>query len=144
LLNGEKFIILHLDGCLQIGLINIQQKTTMAIRLSYSDFRIREYDGDFEIQRKKVTTETSGHLWWKKIKTNVEWRNVDNFGNFIYSYHGPYGYIKISNTENKIDSFKNIKTAMDKIDLFVKGPTYHDPAFLKNINTLIFRDMNHF
>ena len=90
--------------------------------VSGSDFRVREYDGIFEIQRKEVKTITTGCLWWEKTKKETNWKFVDKWGNCLWSI---YGYISANNYHEKINSFTDLQSAFDKIDVMISGAKYH-------------------
>lgn len=90
--------------------------------VSGSDFRVREYDGIFEIQRKEVKKTTTGFLWWKKTKEEIHWKFVDKWGNCLWAF---YGYISLDNYHEKINSFTDLQSAFDKIDTMIAGAKYH-------------------
>jgi len=101
----------------------LQQKPQLHIHdVSGSDFRVREYEGVFEIQRKKVNKVSTGFLWWKKTKTEVNWKFVDKWGNCLWAV---YGYISVNNYDEKIKSFDNLHDAFAKIDSMIAGAKYH-------------------
>ncbi len=82
----------------------LQQKPQLH-NVSGSDFRVREYDGNFEIQRKNVTKITTGMLWWKKTKEETDWEFVDNCGCCLQSTYGRFSF---NNYDQKIKPFKNL------------------------------------
>ena len=85
------------------------------------EYRVEEYDGVFQIQRKKIETTTTGMLWWEKTKKEVVWKYVDRWGNCLWrSWGGHY-----NNYDQKIKPFIDLKSALAKIDVMIKGGTYH-------------------
>lgn len=85
------------------------------------EFRVKEYDGIFEIQRKEIQKTTTGCLWWKKTKEEVKWKFVDKWGNCLWDL----GYLDVNNYHNKIKPFTDLQTALDKIDKMISGAIYH-------------------
>ena len=101
----------------------LEQKPQLNIHIvSGSDFRVREYDGIFEIQRKEVKKTTNGCLWWKKTKEEINWKFVDKWGNCLWAI---YGYISVNNYDQKIGHFTDLQSAFDKIDIMIAGAKYH-------------------
>lgn len=93
----------------------------MAIVKPTPQYRVREYDGVFQIQRKQIKAITTGVLWWKKTTKEVEWKGVDKWGNCLWrSWSG-----KNDNYDQQIKPFKSLKDAYAKIDVMIKGETYH-------------------
>jgi len=82
-----------------------------------SDFRVKEFNGLFEIQRKSVTKKTTGFLWWKKTITETEWKEVDKQGQFFWRLG------------SEMRKFTSLEKAIKKIDMIVNGASYH---YLKN------------
>ena len=85
-----------------------------------SDFRIKEFNGLFEIQRKRVTKKTNGILWWKKTTIETEWLSVDKYGEFFSWCFGKFN-------RPPIKKFTNLEKALEKIEMFVNGASYHYP-----------------
>ena len=101
----------------------LEQKPQLNIHVvSGSDFRVREYDGIFEIQRKEIKKVTTGCLWWKKTKEEINWKFVDKWGNCLRAI---YGYVSVNNYYEKINSFTDLQSAFDKIDVMIAGAKYH-------------------
>lgn len=104
-------------------MIQETQKPQLNIHVvSGSDFRVREYDGIFEIQRKEIKKVTTGCLWWKKTKEETNWKFVDKWGNCLWAI---YGYMSVNNYHEKINSFTDLQSAFDKIDVMIAGAKYH-------------------
>ena len=91
--------------------------------VSGSDYRVEEYDGTFQIQRKEVIKKTTGYLWWKKTTKETKWKYVDKWGKCLFFI--TCGYIYHDNYDQKIKPFTDLKSAFDKIDIMVKGINYH-------------------
>jgi len=91
--------------------------------VSGSDYRVEEYDGSFKIQRKKVIEKTTGILWWKKTTKETKWRDVDKWGNCLFSITN-YS-VHYSNYDQKIKPFTDLQSAFDKIDTMIAGVTHH-------------------
>jgi hypothetical protein len=77
-----------------------------------------EADKLISAEVKKIT----GLLWWKKTKTEVDWKFVDKWGNCLWA---TYGYVSVNNYHEKIKSFDNLQDAFDKIDLMIAGAKFH-------------------
>ena len=87
---------------------------------SDTNFRVEEYDGDFQIQRKTVKIVITGILWWKKETEVTEWSYVNRFGEPIFTIYHPI-YYRCS----KISPFKDLQSAFNKIDTMTVGAIYH-------------------
>ncbi len=85
-----------------------------------TNFRIREFRGEFEIQKKITVTE--GMLWWKKSKE--VWRPIDISGQTLYkaTLHGGF---TVSNYSLRNPSYKSLEEAKEAIQQILKGSTYH-------------------
>ena len=79
-----------------------------------SDFRVKEYDGMFSIERKKIVTDDIVYNWCKGSTTKTIWQPVDNYGEFISSISAP-----------QIEVFNDLKSAIEKIDTIIEGVKYH-------------------
>lgn len=91
--------------------------------VSSSDYRVVEYDGFFQIQKKYIKKENIGFLWWKKEIEKIDWKCVDKYGNFIYSINTRFG--NINNYHKKIKDFKDLDSALEKIKVMNNGCYYH-------------------
>jgi len=76
-------------------------------------YRILESQDEFYIERYNEELITSGYLWWEKTTVKVHWRRVDIYGNNTSLY-------SIS-----LRSFKTLKEAKDKVELFKKEIKYY-------------------
>ena len=85
----------------------------------HSNFRVTEYNGVFEIQRKKINKITKGCLWWRKTTEIMSWEFVDKMGECLWSN----GYV--CNYDEKIESFTDLKSAFNRIDIMIEGIKYH-------------------
>jgi hypothetical protein len=90
--------------------------------VSGSDYRVEEYDGTFQIQRKEVIKKTIGSLWWKKTTEETKWKYVDKWGECLFCITG---YIYYDNYHQKIKPFTDLKSAFDQIDIMIAGVKYH-------------------
>lgn len=91
--------------------------------VSSSDYRVVEYDGFFQIQKKYIKKENIGFLWWKKEIEKIDWKCVDKYGNFIYSINTRFG--NVNNYHKKIKDFKDLDSALEKIKVMNNGCYYH-------------------
>lgn len=82
------------------------------------EYRISEYLGRFIIQAKEVKKETKGFLWWKKTEETIYWVRVDDLGMPLFNFRG------IGRPPHK--AFKTLEEAKVMVELFKKGPTYHN------------------
>lgn len=83
-------------------------------------FRVKEFAGDFTIQRRYI--ETKGILWWKRAVER--WIDVDIFGRgcvFVPLSHG----LSINTYKIKLNSFDTLEKAQDKIKEFERGVVLH-------------------
>ena len=83
-------------------------------------FRVKEFAGEFIVQRKYI--ETEGFLWWKKAVE--KWRDVDVFGRgciFVPLSHG----LSINTYKIKLDSFNTLEEAQLKISEFERGAVFY-------------------
>ena len=88
-----------------------------------AEYRVEEYDGVFQIQRKEFKTKITGMLWWIKITKEAKWSYVDKWGICLWrSYR-----TGLNNTERKIEPFNDLKSALVKIEVMIKGETHHYP-----------------
>lgn len=91
---------------------------------SRADFRVREYNGVFRIQRRKKTYRTTG-IFRNKKTVNINWGYVDMYGNFLYTFFGTAG--SISNHDQRCKPFNTLKCALERIDMMIEGIKYHYP-----------------
>ena len=91
--------------------------------VSGSDYRVEEYDGTFQIQRKQVIEKNTGILWWRKTTKETKWKYVDKWGRCLFSITGMSFHY--SNYEQKIRPSADLKSAFDKIDIMIIGTKYH-------------------
>lgn len=83
--------------------------------MNTKEFRIKEYRGNFKIQRKVV--KQIGMWWWKKTET--KWYDIDIYGKpMCYSLAVPI--IKQINP-----TYTSLKAAKLAIKDIVKGVSYH-------------------
>lgn len=88
-----------------------------------AEYRVEEYDGIFQIQRKEVKIKITRFLFKKnKVTEEIKWKFVDKWGNCLFYSRRALGF---NNYECKIEPFKDLKSAFDKIDVMIKGETYH-------------------
>ena len=103
--------------------MNTQQKPQLHKHsVSGSVFRVREFDGNFDIQRKEIKKVTTGCLWWKNTKEETSWKYVDKWGNCLWAV---CGYISVNNYAQKISHFTDLQSAFDEIDVMIAGAKYH-------------------
>lgn len=100
-----------------------KSKQSLIHDVTSSDFRVVEYDGVFQIQRKQTKIKTTGILWWKKETEEVDWKCVDKYGRCIYSISLRFG--NINNYDQMIKDFKDLDSALEKIKVMVDGLRYH-------------------
>lgn len=86
------------------------------------EFRVKEYDGLFQIQRKQITEKSTGWLWWKKTTKETRWKGVDKRGNCLFSVGYP---IFFNNYDQRIKPFEDLQSALDQIKIMVSGAKYH-------------------
>lgn len=92
-----------------------------------AEYRVEEYDGVFQIQRKEFKTKITGMLWWIKITKEAKWSYVDKWGTCLwYSYR-----TGLNNYKRKEDPFNDLASALAKIEIMIKGETYHYPKLNK-------------
>jgi hypothetical protein len=87
---------------------------------SNSEYRIKEYNGEFQIQRKRIQTITTGILWWKKLKEVVTWEAVDKHGRFLTLFNG-----ELSRITQIMQSYPTIEQAKAKLNIIKEGAKYH-------------------
>lgn len=85
-------------------------------------FRIKEYNGSFEIQKK--TTKVEGFLFWKKKIT--KWLPIDGYGNQLFVRYSPRGF-KFTNEHKILKPFSSLKSAKKYLRKIINGPQYHYP-----------------
>jgi hypothetical protein len=85
-----------------------------------AEYRIKEYNGLFQIQRKRVQTITTGVLWWKKSKEVITWEAVDKHGRFFTLFNGTPLNIK-----EAMQPFSTLELAKVKLNLIKEGAKYH-------------------
>lgn len=104
-----------------------------------SDFRIKEYRGKFYIERKleTPTLQVDGNLKVLGIKTPyplyravtvISWARVDDYGNYLEvpNIDDPRYVNKLTRyLERKLDYFKSLKAAKNKVDQFFQEPKYY-------------------
>lgn len=83
--------------------------------ITKSIFRISEFRGIFEIQRKVI--EKSGILWWKR--TEEYWTSIDIFGTPLYHYRF------ISNCNMINPTYKTLEEANEALTEIINGKIYH-------------------
>lgn len=88
-----------------------------------SDFRVTEFEGVFNIQRRQIKTKTTGYFWWKREIEVTEWKFIDKYGNPIYSIDTRFG--NFNNYKDKIKPFNDLESALKKIDSICVGFIYH-------------------
>lgn len=98
-------------------------KQSLIHDVNSSDFRVVEYEGVFQIQRKQTKIITTGFWWWKKEIEEVNWKCVDKYGGCIYSISLRFGHI--DNYDQMIKDFKDLDSALAKIKVMVNGLRYH-------------------
>jgi hypothetical protein len=91
--------------------------------INNSDFRVVEYDGVFQIQRKQIKIKILGILFWKKEIEEVDWKCVDKYGKCVYSIDLRFG--NMNNYHQMIKDFKDLDSALEKIKVMIKGLRYH-------------------
>ncbi len=93
----------------------------MRDKVTTDDFRVWEYDGVFEIQRRRIFDKTTGCLWRKKTEKVTEWRCVDIYGNCIFDY-GMFSHLHYA---LKMPTFGCLDFALIEIDKIIEGVKYH-------------------
>ena len=83
-------------------------------RINTEDYRIKEYDGKFTIQRKFIIKTTSGYFRWTKVKYAEYWSRVNVFGGYNLVWRGETyirdtiaNFSKLSNAKAAIEQFKS-------------------------------------
>lgn len=98
----------------------------MAIVHPKPEYRVEEYDGVFQIQRKETDIVTTHHFFSRnEVKEVITWRYVDKWGNCLYRRIS--GHRVSGNYDCKIKPFKDPESALAKIELMIKGEKYHYP-----------------
>lgn len=88
--------------------------------VSNCDFRIKEFRGEFEIQKKVI--EHKGMWWWKR--TDEYWKAIDIFGIPMYYVSLIYG-MSISNHKLRNPTYKTLEEAKTELQQIINGVTYH-------------------
>ena len=95
---------------------NTENEPLSLAAVSRCDYRIKEFDGKFSIERLRITEFTVGWFWpFTKKHTCKEWKSVDISGEFFY----------FSGFQSKLDEFDNLQNAEAKIQVFLNNPKYH-------------------
>ncbi len=84
-----------------------------------SEYRVKEFLGCFDIQKKEVRKVTTGYLWWKKTKEVTTWNYIDKWGNSIWNIDG------YSNDYYQLQSFYDLETAISTLNKILEGNKYH-------------------
>ncbi|RKD96765.1 hypothetical protein [Marinifilum flexuosum] len=85
------------------------------------DYRIKEENGEFIIQRKEVIIERLGFLKLKKTK-KVFWRSVSSTGGYLGD---EVFFNNIPAEEACLKTFKTLGEAIEKLKEFIPQPTYY-------------------
>lgn len=102
---------------------NSKQTETQALNIpvvSNCDFRIKEFRGEFEIQKKVI--EHKGLWWWKR--TDEYWKAIDIFGIPMYYVSLSFG-MSISNHKLRNPTYKTLEEAKTALQQIINGATYH-------------------
>jgi len=83
-----------------------------------SDYRIKEKNGKFLIQKKIITIEKNGFLWLKKEEV-IEWHPIDYRGMALFSTRF------FNNYSQALGYLDTIEEAKSKIQEFLEVPKYH-------------------
>ena len=86
--------------------------------MTKEDFRVKEYNGSFTIER-EFEIEIVTYRWFRKTLRSKEkrWKAVNRRG----------GNVHISLGDYSLPPFKTLQDALDMIDVIVAGDKYHYP-----------------
>ena len=85
------------------------------------EYRIKEFRGEFTIQRKYEVINVIGHLWWAKVKTEQVWYPVD--------FDGKRAYQNKFGCSFPMPPFSSIDAAREQIKMIInhEEPIYPEP-----------------